>query len=457
VARILVVDDKASMRKMLSGALSAQGHDVRSVAGGGEALQAIKRQAAALVLTDLRMPGLDGLELCRELRKRAPETAVVVMTAYGGVDTAVEAMRLGAANFLTKPFSLDALKVVVDKALAMGELLDENRALRRHLSEDYRFDGVLGSGRSAKRLHQLVAKAAPSDSAVLITGESGTGKELVAKAIHLNSRRAAKPFLKVNCAALAPGVIESELFGHERGSFTGAVGRRLGRFELASGGTLLLDEIGDLPPEIQVKLLRVLQEREIERVGGSTPIKVDVRLLCATHRDLAALVREGRFREDLYFRLNVVPIHLPPLRERREDIEPLARHLLLRLAVDGAGGPPASLAPETLKRLKGYAFPGNVRELENILQRALVLAGPDRVLLPQHLPAELGPSRRRGGGDYNRQVEALEQRLILDALKDAGGSQSAAAKALGLSRTLLIYKLKKFKIDPAAFKPGKRK
>jgi DNA-binding NtrC family response regulator len=454
MARILVVDDKASMRKMLSGALSAQGHEVRTVAGGSEALMAVKRQPAALVLTDLRMPGLDGLELTRELRKASPETAVVVMTAYGSVDTAVEAMRLGAANFLTKPFSLDALKVVVDKALAVNELLDENKGLRAQLSDSYRFEGVVGAGKAAKRLHQLVAKAAPTESAVLITGESGTGKELVAQAIHLNSRRAAKPFIKVNCAALAPGLIESELFGHERGAFTGAINRRLGRFELASGGTLLLDEIGDLPAEIQVKLLRVLQEKEIERVGGSAPLKVDVRLLCATHRDLAALVKAGSFREDLYFRLNVVPIHLPPLRERKEDIEPLARHILLRL--DPVSAQRASLSPEALKRLKAYSFPGNVRELENILQRALVLAGADRELRPEHLPADLGKGAKRGG-DYNRQVEDLERRLIQDALKEAGGSQSAAAKALGLSRTLLIYKLKKFKIDPASYKKGKKR
>lgn len=455
MARILVVDDKASMRKMLTGALGAQGHEVRAVAGGSEALMAVKRQGAALVLTDLRMPGLDGLELTRELRRVAPETAVIVMTAYGSVDTAVEAMRLGAANFLTKPFSLDALKVMVDKALAVNELLDENRGLRARLSEDYRFEGVLGMGRSSKRLHQLIAKAAPTRSAVLITGESGTGKELVAQAIHLNSPRAAKPFVKVNCSALAPGLIESELFGHERGSFTGAVNRRLGRFELASGGTLLLDEIGDLPTEIQVKLLRVLQEHEIERVGGSTPLKVDVRLLCATHRDLAALVREGRFRQDLYFRLNVVPIHLPALRERPEDIESLVLHILRRQA--SATGGSAKVSPDAFKRLKAYDYPGNVRELENILQRAVVLAGAGKTLKPEHLPAELAGVGKRGTGQYNRQVEALERRLILEALKDAVGSQSAAAKLLGLSRTLLIYKLKKFKIDPAAFKAPRRK
>ena len=454
MARILIVDDKASMRKMLKEALEAQGHEVRAVGGGSEALVALKRQGAALVLTDLRMPGLDGLELTREVRRLAPETAVVVMTAYSSVDTAVEAMRLGASNFLAKPFSLPSLKVVVDKALAVNAMQDENRGLKAQLHDDYQFDGVLGTGKSAKKLHQLIAKAAPSDSVVLLTGESGTGKELVARAIHANSRRASKPFLKVNCAALAPGLIESELFGHERGSFTGAHQRRQGRFELASGGTLLLDEVGDLPPEIQVKLLRVLQEKEIERVGGTATMKVDVRLVTATNRDLAALVREGRFREDLYFRLAVIPIHLPPLRERREDIEPLARHVLLKLRLEARPGSQPRLSPEAARRLKSYAFPGNIRELENILQRALVLCGPDGVIRPEHLPPELDGVRRKGGGDYNRQVETLERRLLVEALREHKGSQSGAAKALGLSRTLLIYKMKKFKLDPQAYKPA---
>jgi DNA-binding NtrC family response regulator len=455
MAKILIVDDKDSLRKMLKEALEAQGHEVRAVSGGTEALLALKRQGAALVLTDLRMPDIDGLALTRELRSLAPETAVVVMTAYGSVDTAVEAMRLGAANFLTKPFSLDHLKVVVDKALAMGQLQGENKGLRAQLSEEYRFDGVLGSGKSAKKLHQLVAKVAPTDSVVLITGESGTGKELVARAIHVNSRRAAKPFVKVNCAALAPGLIESELFGHERGSFTGAHQRRVGRFELAAGGTLLLDEIGDLSQDLQVKLLRVLQEKELERVGGSQAIKADVRLVAATNQDLAHLVAQGHFREDLYFRLNVVPIHLPPLRERKEDIEPLAKHLLSRLRPGIAAGEGPRLSAEAVKTLTQYRFPGNIRELENILQRALVNGGPDGVIRREHLPPELVQQRGAKGGDFNRQVEGLERRLIVEAMREHKGSQSAAAKALGLSRTLLIYKLKKFKIAPAVYKAAK--
>jgi two-component system response regulator AtoC len=453
--KILIVDDKASLRKMLKEALEAQGHEVRSVGGGSEALLALKRQRADLVLTDLRMPDIDGLALTQELHRSSPDTAVVVMTAYGTVDTAVEAMRLGAVNFLTKPFSLDHLKVVVDKALALGQLQGENKGLRAQLSEEYRFDGVLGGGKSAKKLHQLVAKAAPTDSVVLITGESGTGKELVARAIHVNSRRASKPFIKVNCAALAPGLIESELFGHERGSFTGAHQRRVGRFEMASGGTLLLDEIGDLPQDVQVKLLRVLQEKEMERVGGSQPIKADVRLVTASNQDLDDLVSQGRFREDLYFRLNVVPIHLPPLRERREDIEPLAKHLLDRLRPGSAQGAGARLSPEALKWLSRYRFPGNIRELENILQRALVMCGADGMIRVEHLPPELGAGSGAKGGDFNRQVEGLERRLLVEAMREHHGSQSAAAKALGLSRTLLIYKLKKFKISPAVYKAAK--
>jgi DNA-binding NtrC family response regulator len=453
--KILIVDDKASMRKMLKEALEAQGHEVRAVAGGTEALLAMKRQPAALVLTDLRMPDIDGLALTRELRSQAPETAVVVMTAYGSVDTAVEAMRLGAANFLTKPFSLEHLKVVVDKALAVGQLQGENKGLRAQLSEEYRFDGVLGSGKSAKKLHQLVAKVAPTDSVVLITGESGTGKELVARAIHVNSRRASKPFVKVNCAALAPGLIESELFGHERGSFTGAHQRRVGRFELAAGGTLLLDEIGDLSQDLQVKLLRVLQEKELERVGGTQAIKADVRLVAATNQDLAHLVAQGRFREDLYFRLNVVPIHLPPLRERREDIEPLAKHLLSRLRPGGPAGEGPRLSADAVKTLTQYRFPGNIRELENILQRALVNCGADGAIRREHLPPELVSQRGAKGGDFNRQVEGLGRRLIVEAMREHKGSQSAAAKALGLSRTLLIYKLKKFKIAPEVYKVAK--
>jgi DNA-binding NtrC family response regulator len=380
------------------------------------------------------------------------------MTAYGSVETAVEAMRLGASDFLTKPFSLEHLKLVVEKALKFKELKAENMGLKAQLDDGYRFDGVEGASKAMKKVHALIKKVAPTDSAVLIHGESGTGKELAARAIHLNSARASKPFLKVNCAALAQGVLESELFGHEKGSFTGAHQRRLGRFELANGGTLFLDEVGDLGLESQVKLLRVLQEKEFERVGGSTPIRCDVRVIAASNRDLKALVGEGRFREDLYFRLAVVPLLLPPLRERKDDLLPLARFFLDKHRSQGRASH-ARLSAEAEALLLRYPFPGNVRELENIMQRALVLADKDGVVTAAHLPKEMtqgkGAAKGKGGASFNRQVESLEKQLILEALEKCKGSQTKAAAALGLNRTLLIYKLKKHKIKPEAFKEKK--
>lgn len=458
MAKILIVDDKPSMRKMLKEALEGQGHQCRSASSGTEALMLLKKDGCDLLLTDLRMPEISGLELMREVKDSASECAVVLMTAYGSVETAVEAMRLGAADFLPKPFSLDHLKVVVDKALNVKALKAENLGLKAMIADDYKFDGVEGNSKPMKKLHALVRKVAPSDSAVLIHGESGTGKELIARAIHMNSRRAEKPFLKVNCAALAQGVLESELFGHEKGAFTGAHQRRLGRFELANGGTLFLDEVGDLGMESQVKLLRVLQEREFERVGGTSPIRTDVRVIAASNRDLKAMVAENRFREDLFFRLNVVPVLLPPLRERREDIPTLARYFLTKhVASQGAqaakGAQNAKLSNEAEAILLKYPFPGNVRELENVIQRAIVLMDADGVIRAEQLPKEVSAGKaKKGGPNFNRQVEDLERRLILDAMEKAQGSQTAAAKALGMNRTLLIYKLKKHKIKPDSFK-----
>lgn len=452
MAKILIVDDKPSMRKMLKEALEGQGHDCRAASSGSEALMLLKKDACDLLLTDLRMPEISGLELLREVKDAASETAVVLMTAYGSVETAVEAMRLGAADFLPKPFSLEHLKVVVDKALNVKALRAENLGLKAQLADGYQFDGVEGSSKPMKKLHLLVKKVAPSDSAVLIHGESGTGKELIARAIHMNSRRRDKPFLKVNCAALAQGVLESELFGHEKGAFTGAHQRRLGRFELANGGTLFLDEVGDLGMDSQVKLLRVLQEREFERVGGTSPIRTDVRVIAASNRDLKALVGENRFREDLFFRLNVVPVSLPALRERREDIPTLARYFVGKHQPQGRSGSPR-LSSEAEAILLKYPFPGNVRELENMVQRALVLVDADGVIRAEHLPRELSQGKaKKAGANFNRQVEDLEKRLILDALEKAQGSQTAAAKVLGMNRTLLIYKLKKHRIRPEQFK-----
>lgn len=458
MAKILIVDDKASMRKMLAEYLQGQGHECRVAASGSEALLLLKKDACELLLTDLRMPEISGLDLLREVKEAASETAVILMTAYGSVETAVEAMRLGASDFLMKPFSLEHLQVVVEKALKIKELAAENRGLKTQLKDSYSFDGVEGLSSSMRKLHQLVRRVAPSDSAVLIQGESGTGKELVARAIHMNSQRREKPFLKVNCAALAQGVIESELFGHEKGAFTGAHQRRLGRFELAYGGTLFLDEVGDLPMESQVKLLRVLQEKEFERVGGTVPIRSDVRVIAASNRDLKRLVAEGRFREDLFFRLNVVPVYLAPLRDRREDIGVLARHFIDKHFKAGAGTQKPRFGTDVDAALLKYPFPGNVRELENIMQRALVLLDADGVIRQEHLPREIAAFKtKKAAANLNRQVEDLERRLILDALEKAMGSQTAAAKALGMNRTLLIYKLKKHKIKPATFKASAKK
>jgi DNA-binding NtrC family response regulator len=457
MASILIVDDKASMRRMLKEALESRGHDCRVAQSGSDALLLLKKGATDLVLSDLRMPDISGLELLRELRDASTNVAFVLMTAYGSVETAVEAMRLGASDFLTKPFSLDHLSVVVEKALKFRELKAENLGLRAQVDDGYEFGGVEGASKAMKKVHGLIRKVAPTDSAVLIHGESGTGKELVARALHANSRRKGKPFLKVNCAALAQGLLESELFGHERGAFTGAHQRRLGRFELANGGTLFLDEVGDLGLESQVKLLRVLQEKEFERVGGTTPISTDVRVIAASNRDLKSLVSKGRFREDLYFRLNVVPLLLPPLRERGEDVLALARFFLHKHRLEGRLGIAASLGAEAEALLLRYTFPGNVRELENIMQRALVLLDRDGVVRAAQLPRELilVKSGKKSGADFNRQVGLLEKRLMVEAMEKAQGSQTKAAKALGLNRTLLIYKLKKYKIKPKSFKKAK--
>jgi two-component system response regulator AtoC len=460
MAKILIVDDKPSMRKMLKEALEVQGHECRVASSGAEALLLLRKDACDLCLTDLRMPEISGLELLREAKESASDTAVILMTAYGSVETAVEAMRLGAADFLPKPFSLEHLKVVVDKALQVKALRAENLGLKTQLADSYKFEGVEGISKAMKKLHALVRRVAPSDSAVLIQGESGTGKELIAQAIHMNSSRRDKPFLKVNCAALAQGVLESELFGHEKGAFTGAHQRRLGRFELASGGTIFLDEVGDLGMDSQVKLLRVLQEREFERVGGTTPIRTDVRVVAASNRDLKALVGENRFREDLFFRLNVVPLVLPPLRERREDIPTLARFFIQKHQAPGKFSAGVKLSGEAEAVLLKYPFPGNVRELENIMQRAIVLLDADGVVRVEQIPREIVAGKsKKPGLNFNRQVVDLERRLILDALEKAQGSQTAAAKALGMNRTLLIYKLKKHKIRPESFKkaPAKKK
>jgi len=456
--RILIADDKASMREMLTQAMEAKGFDVVAVPDGNAALE----QAEAgvdLVITDLRMPGKDGVEVLSGVKRISPETEVIVMTAFGTVENAVEAMRLGAFDYILKPFSIDELELKVDRALDRGRLASEVQYLKE---EDARRAGpMIGEGEVMRAVQKLIDKVAASASPVLVLGESGTGKELVAREIHRRSARSGGPFVAVNCAALSEGVLESELFGHEKGAFTGAMTGRKGRFELADGGTLFLDEIGELPAAVQVKLLRVLQDTEFERVGGNKTIRVDTRIVAATHKDLKKAIPKGEFREDLYYRLNVISIELPPLRDRREDIPALAEHFLARYARELAK--PARMSAEVLDRLIHYRWPGNIRELQNVLERAVVLCEgeqltvadlPREILEPAGTPApEPAPSAAlveatepgspEHPTDLTARLDALEKAIILEALQKFRWNQTKVAAALGLKRSSLQYKMKK--------------
>ena len=442
--RILVVDDEPAQRELVGGFLRKHGFDVVVAGGGREAVARFKQEPFDLVLTDQRMPDLSGIEVLEAVRSTSPETAVVIITAYGTIETAVRAVKAGAADYLTKPLNLDDLLHRVHRVRERQRLVTENRELREALAERHRVEGIIGDSGRMQEVLSLVRRVAPSDATVLIRGESGTGKELIARALHYAGPRAAGPLVKVNCAALAESLLETELFGHEKGAFTGAVASRKGRFELADGGSIFLDEIGDLPPHLQVKLLRVLQEREFERVGSSRPIKVDVRLLAATHRDLEALVREGRFREDLYYRINVVTIMLPPLRERREDLPPLIEHFLRAFA--GKNGKSVrGLTREAREALLRYDYPGNIRELENLIERAVVLTRDD-VIGVEDLPLTLETPASGSGDEAGliAAVEGLERRMIREALAKADGTQTRAAEMLGISERVLRYKLKKY-------------
>jgi DNA-binding NtrC family response regulator len=442
--RILVVDDEASQRELVSGYLKKQGFEVFTAAGGESALELFRQSPMELILTDQRMPGLSGLDLLKAAREINPETQVIVMTAYGSVETAVEAMRDGAADYVAKPLNLDELRQKIQRIVEQHRLYAENRALREELRSRHRIEGIIGESGQMVEVISLVQRVAASEATVLIRGESGTGKELIAKAIHYASPRAARPLVRVNCAALPENLLESELFGHEKGSFTGAISTRKGRFELADTGTLFLDEIGDLPLHLQAKLLRVLQEREFERVGSSQPIKVNVRILSATHRDLESLMRAGQFRDDLYYRLNVVTILLPPLRERRQDLPPLMDHFLKLFAAKN-GKSLRGFSRAARDALLRYDYPGNVRELENLLERAVVLCRGDvidRGDLPLILddPDALSEAQTQ----LTAAVEGLERRMIREALKRANGVQTRAAELLGVTERALRYKLKKY-------------
>jgi two-component system NtrC family response regulator len=447
---ILLVEDDEPQRKTLSGFLRKRGYRVVEAASAGQAEQEAARHEVDLLLTDLRLGGPDGIALLQTLKDRHPDLQALVLTAFGTVEDAVRAMRAGAYDFMAKPVDLDRLEALVEKALERVRLARENRGLREVVKSSDAFSELVGESETMRQVKELAVKVAPSKASVLILGESGTGKEVLARAVHRSSERRGKPFLVINCAAMPETLVESELFGHEKGAFTGATSEKKGRFELADGGTLFLDEIGDVSLSVQVKLLNVLQSGRFERVGGTKTHQVDVRLITATHRDLGKKIQEGTFREDLYYRLNVVSVTIPPLRERSGDISLLVNHFIRKHA-DLSAVRTESVAPEVLERLSVWPFPGNVRELENLVERAVVLAeGPE--LKPDDFPPQLfqdAPARIADseGSGLEEQVANLEISLIRDALQKNNGNKSAAARDLGLSERAIRYKMKKYSLS----------
>ncbi len=448
--RILVVDDEESILHSLEGVLRDEGFEVALARSGEEALQAAEREDPDVVLLDVWLPGMDGVETLQHLRERFPEVPVLMMSGHATIETAVRATKLGAYDFIEKPLNLDRVLLDIDNALKARRLADENRYWREQWRRRYE---MVGETPAMRQLREQIRIVAPTRAAVLITGENGTGKELVARAIHEQSRRRDGPFVEVNCAAIPEDLIESELFGHEKGAFTGATARRRGKFDLADGGTLFLDEIGDMSLKTQAKILRVLQEMRFERVGGTRSREVDVRVIAATNKDLEEEIRAGRFREDLYYRLNVVPIHVPPLRERAEDVPVLFEHFV-RLYCAEEKREPVEVDPEVLEILKGYAWPGNVRELKNVAERMVILCRSGRIT-----PADIPPRIREEAGDVPVPAEGLtlrearrafEQRFILRELERCGWRVAQAAERLGLDRSSLYKKMKELGIEAPA-------
>ncbi len=437
--RILVVDDEASMRESLKDWLQEDGYEVGLAESGEAALNMARESHWDIILLDLKMPGMDGLEALKHLKEVAPEAEILMMTAYATVETAVQAMKQGAFDYLVKPFDPDEVNMQIHKIVTHKELVEENILLRRKLEEKYQFDEIIGKSEAMQKVFDLIVRVAPTDSTVLITGESGTGKELVAQAIHANSTRCYMPFIAVSCGALPEALLESELFGYERGAFTGAEHTKKGRFELADGGTLFLDEVGDISLKTQVDLLRVLQQREFRRLGGEKTIRVDVRILAATNRDLQQAIRENRFREDLFYRLNVISIRLPPLRERREDIPLLVNAAIRKYALE-MNREPIKVAPSAMKLLMDYDWPGNVRELENIVERALVI-GKGREIVPDDLPFT---RKELGAEALPRSLKMMEKVHIARILQETDWNISRAARELDIDRQTLYNKIQKY-------------
>jgi DNA-binding NtrC family response regulator len=444
---ILIVEDEDKLRRVMQLQLSSSGYEIEQAATAEEALPKLDR--ASLVITDLKLPGMDGLQLIEHIRRQSADLPVVLVTAFGTVENAVAAMKSGAADVVTKPFSLDHLLAVVQKALEMRALRDENRKLKEELGVRFGFDNLIGRSPAMQEIFATVSRVAQTRATVLLAGESGVGKDVIARAIHFNSPRRDRPFVKINCTALPENLMESELFGYEKGAFTGANVSKPGKFEQADTGTVFLDEIGDVPPNIQVKLLRILQEREFERLGSNKTRHIDVRVIAATNVDLRAALEQGTFREDLYYRLNVVPIDIPPLRERKEDIPYLAEHFVRKLARD-LDSPVTGIGQGALAKLTTYHWPGNVRELENVLERSMVLAnatvldtGDIRLDTTTRAPVEAQDLFLPAG----MSLDAYEQYIIREALKRADGNKSQAARLLGLTRNALRYRLTQMGID----------
>jgi DNA-binding NtrC family response regulator len=439
--RILVVDDEKAMRESLNDWLKEDGYQVGLAESGNKAVDMARKDPWEVILLDLKMPGMDGLETLKKLKEVRPDAEILMMTAYATVDTAVQAMKEGAFDYLVKPFDPDEVEMLIQKIVAHKDLVLENILLRKKLEETYQFDEIIGKSDVMQEVFDLITRVAPTDSTVLITGESGTGKELIARAIHGNSNRCYMPFIAVSCGALPDSLLESELFGYEKGAFTGAEHTKKGRFEMAHKGTLFLDEIGDISLKTQVDLLRALQQKEVQRLGGEDVIEVDVRIIAATNRDLSRAIRESRFREDLYYRLNVIAVKVPPLRERKEDIpllaDAFARKYCLEMNKEETG-----IGPSALKLLMNYDWPGNVRELENIIERALVI-GKDNEILPDDLPfsrKELGPEA------FPKSLKMMEKIHIQRILESTGWNITRAARDLGIDRQTLYNKIEKYEI-----------
>jgi len=446
--RILLIDDDVNLCKVIGYQLQKNGFEVTSANDGKEGLAHFRRQEFDIVITDIQMPDISGIQVLKEIRRRNRQVIVIIITAHGSIENALEACRLGADDYLTKPFGQEQLLFVIEKAVRLRELQQENTQLRQELVGKYRFDNMVARSSKMEDVLRMAGQVAASDATVLILGESGTGKELVARAVHYNSPRKEKALVTVNCPSIPDNLLESELFGHVKGAFTGAIKDRKGKFELADGGTIFLDEIGDLREDVQAKLLRVLQEHEIERLGDTKTIKVDVRIIAATNKNLEKLVQEGKFREDLYYRLSVVPITIPPLRERKEEIPYLVDFFLNHYAGDRK----FVIEPEALSAFQKYDWPGNVRELENVIERAVVLTTENRIAmesLPAHFQApekkETGSPVKLPQGDFS--LEGVEKQAILEALRRTGGNRSQAARLLKIPRHILLYRLKKFKLE----------